>query len=115
MPKGTCRENRPGVPGAVRTSDSPRCSLGKVEEVGAAADEDVRGRVPDRCLLLRDERFPPGACDANRSRTARSAPQGSGAKGREANVRPKEHRWAVRQDVRGECANNHEARESLRA
>src|SRR6266571_1692267 len=28
--------------------------------------------VPGRCLVYRDERFPTGACDANRSRTARS-------------------------------------------
>src|ERR1017187_8734110 len=71
--------------------------------------------VPGRCLVSRDERFPPGACDANRSRTARSSPQGAGAKGREANVRPKEHKWAVRQDVGGEQASTSEAQESLTA
>ena len=64
---------------------------------------------------MRDERFPPGACDANRSRTARSSPRGEGAKGREANVRPKEHKWAERQDVWGEQASTREAQESLRA
>ena len=74
-----------------------------------------RARVPGRGLVLRDEKFPPEVCDANRSRTARSSPQGAGAKGREANVRPKEHKWAVRQDVGGECASTHEARESLAA
>jgi hypothetical protein len=26
-----------------------------------------RARVPGRCLVYRDERFPTGACDANRS------------------------------------------------
>jgi len=72
-------------------------------------------RVPGRCLVLRDERFPSGARDANRSRTARSSPQGGGAKGREANVRPKEHKWAERQDVGGEQASTREARESLTA
>src|SRR6266849_6978218 len=71
--------------------------------------------VPGRCLVYRDERFPTGACDANRSRTARSSPQGAGAKGWQANVRPKGHKWAVRQDVGGECARNHEAQESLTA
>ena len=71
--------------------------------------------VPGRGLVWRDERFPPGACGANRSRTARSSPQGGGAKGWEANVRPKEHKWAVRQDVGGECASKHEAQEPLTA
>ena len=80
-----------------------------------AAPERGRARVPGRCLVSRDERFPPGACDANRSRTARSSPQGAGAKGREANVRPKEHKWAVRQDVGGEQASTSEAQESLTA
>jgi hypothetical protein len=80
-----------------------------------AADRNVRARVPGRCLVYRDERFPTGACDANRSRTARSSPQGAGAKGREANVRPKEHKWAVRQDVGGEQASTSEAQESLTA
>ncbi len=78
-----------------------------------AADGNVRARVPGRCLLLRDERFPPGACGANRSRTARSSPQGAGAKGWKANARPKEHKWAVRPDVGGECASKHEAQEPL--
>ena len=59
--------------------------------------------------------FPSGACGANRSRTARSSPQGDGAKGWEANARPKEHKWAVRQDVGGECASKREAQEPLRA
>jgi hypothetical protein len=81
----------------------------------AAAAGDSRARVPGRCLVLRDERFPPGACDANRSRTARSSPQGAGAKGRKANVRPQEHEWAERQEVGGECASEHEAQESLTA
>ncbi len=58
---------------------------------------------------MRDERFPSGACGANRSRTARSSAQGGGAKGREANARPKEHKWAARQEVGGECARTHEA------
>ena len=79
------------------------------------ADKNVRARVPGRCLVLRDERFPSGACDVNRSRTARSSPQGAGAKGWEANVRPQEHEWAVRPAVGGECASEHEARESLTA
>src|SRR6266852_473489 len=70
---------------------------------------------PGRGLVWRDERFPPGACGANRSRTARSSPQGAGAKGWQANVRPKEHKWAVRQDVGGECASKHEAQEPLMA
>jgi len=69
--------------------------------------------VPGRCLVLRDERFPSGACDANRSRTARSSPQGAGAKGWKANVRPQEHEWAERQGVGGECASKREAQESL--
>ena len=72
-------------------------------------------RVPGRCLVLRDERFPPGACDANRSRTARSSPQGADAKGWEAKVRPQEHEWAVRQAVGGEGASEPEARKSLTA
>jgi hypothetical protein len=72
-------------------------------------------RVPGRGLVYRDERFPTGACDANRSRTARSSPRGEGAKGREANVRPKEHKWAARQDVGGEQASTREAQESLTA
>ena len=76
---------------------------------------DAYPSVPGRCRLLRDERFPSGACGANRSRTARSSPQGAGAKGREANARPKEHKWAVRQDVGGECASKHEAQEPLAA
>ena len=71
--------------------------------------------VPGRCRVYRDERFPTGACDANRSQTARSASQEAGAKGWEANARPKEHKWAVRQDVRGQCASNHKAQESLMA
>jgi hypothetical protein len=70
-------------------------------------------RVPGRGLVYRDERFPTGACDANRSRTTRSSPQGAGAKGWEANARPKEHKWAVRQDVGGEQASTREARKSL--
>jgi len=74
-----------------------------------------RARVPGRGLVYRDERFPTGACDANRSRTARSSPQGVGAKGWEANVRPKEHKWAVRQDVGGEQASTREAQKSLTA
>jgi len=74
---------------------------------------EVRARVPGRCLVYRDERFPTGACDANRSRTARSKPQGFGAKGWKANARPKEHKWAVRQDVRGKQASTREAQESL--
>jgi hypothetical protein len=77
--------------------------------------EGTRPSVPGRCLVYRDERFPTGACDANRSRTARLSPRGDSAKGREANVRPKEHKWAERQDVGGECARNHEAQESLTA
>src|SRR6266702_2690500 len=79
------------------------------------AGADACPSVPGRGLVWRDERFPPGACGANRSRTARSSPQGGGAKGWEANVRPKEHKWAVRQDVGGECARNHEAQEPLTA
>src|SRR6266849_2164288 len=75
----------------------------------------TRPSVPGRCLVYRDERFPTEACDANRSRTARSSPQGGGAKGWQANVRPKEHKWAVRQDVGGECASKHEAQEPLAA
>src|SRR5207245_10633915 len=71
--------------------------------------------VSGRGEVWRDERFLQGACGANRSRTARSSPQGGGAKGWEANVRPKEHKWAVRQDVGGECARNHEAQEPLMA
>ena len=62
---------------------------------------------------MREERFPPRACGANRSRTARSSPQGVGAKGRKANARPKEHRRAARQDVGDECASKHEVRNSL--
>ena len=64
---------------------------------------------------MRDERFPLGACDANRSRTARSSSQGDGAKGWKANVRPQEHEWAVRQGVGGELASKSEAQESLTA
>src|SRR6266498_5442734 len=74
-----------------------------------------RARVPGRRWVYRDERFPTGACDANRSRTARSSPQGAGAKGWKANARLKEHKWAVRQDVRGEQASTREAQESLMA
>jgi hypothetical protein len=70
-------------------------------------------RVPGRGLVYRDERFPTGACDANRSRTARSSPQGAGAKGWKANARPKEHKWAVRQEVGDECASKREVQESL--
>ena len=33
-------------------------------------------------------------------------------KGREANVRPKEHKWAVRQGVGGEQASTREAQQS---
>ena len=73
----------------------------------------VRARVPGRCLVWRDERFPSGASEANRSRTARSSPQGGGAKGWKAKVRPQEHEWAERQAVGGECASKHEAQESL--
>ena len=62
---------------------------------------------------MRDETFPPGACGANRSRTARSSPQGAGTKGWKANARPKEHKWAERPAVGGECASKHEAREPL--
>src|SRR6266478_8312431 len=80
-----------------------------------APGQGTRPSVPGRGLVWRDERFPPGACGANRSRTARSSPQGGGAKGWEANVRPKEHKWAVRQDVGGECASKHEAQEPLMA
>jgi hypothetical protein len=72
-------------------------------------------RVPGRCLVYRDERFPTGACDANRSRTARLSPRGGSAKGWKANVRLKEHKWAVRQEVGGEQASTREARESLAA
>ena len=71
--------------------------------------------MPGRGLVYRDERFPTGVCDAHRSRTARSSPQGGGAKGWKANARPKEHKWAVRQDVGGEQANTREARESVTA
>ena len=53
--------------------------------------------------------------DDNRSRTARLSPQGGGAKGREANVRPKEHKWAVRQDVGGEEASTGETQQSRTA
>src|SRR5207245_10987136 len=55
------------------------------------------------------------ACGANRTRTARPPSQGGGRKGWEANVRPKEHKWAVKQDVGGECARKHEAQEPLTA
>jgi len=75
----------------------------------------LAARVRGRCLVYRDERFPTGACDANRSRTARSFLQRDGAKGWKANVRPKEHKWAVRQDVGGEQASTREAQESLTA
>lgn len=75
--------------------------------------ETDRGRVPDRGLVYREERSPTGPGDGNRSQTARSSPQGAGAKGWEAHVRPKEHKWAVRQDVGGECATHREARASL--
>ena len=71
-----------------------------------------RTRVPGRGLVYRDERFPTGVGDANRSRTARSFPRGGGAKGRAANARPKEHKWAGRQAVGGEGAGKHEARSS---
>jgi len=86
-----------------------------IQQSPSLSRSQTGARVPGRCLVLRDERFPPGACDANRSRTARSSPQGAGAKGRQANVRPQEHEWAVRQAVGGECASEHEARESLTA
>jgi len=36
-------------------------------------------------------------------------------KGWKANVRPKEYKWAVRQDVGGEQASTREAQESLTA
>src|SRR2546422_998101 len=39
----------------------------------------------------------------------------AGAKGWQANVRPKEHKWAVRQGVGGEQASTREARQSLTA
>lgn len=71
--------------------------------------------MPGRYLVLRDATFPPGACGANRSRTARSSPQGADAKGWQANARPKEHKWAVRQGVGGEGASEHEAQEPLAA
>src|SRR5437899_4586000 len=71
--------------------------------------------VPGRCVVYRDERFPTGACDANRSRTARPKSQDLGTKGWQANARPKEHKWAVRQDVRGKQASTREAQESLMA
>src|SRR5947209_11093714 len=71
--------------------------------------------VPGRCLVYRDERFPTGACDANRSRTARPKSQDLGTKGWQANARPKEHKWAVRQDARGKQASTREAQESLMA
>src|SRR6266853_487333 len=87
------------------------CAASKVFAPG----QETRPSVPGRCLVYRDERFPTGACDANRSRTTTSSPQGAGAKGWQANVRPKEHKWAVRQDVGGECARNHEAQEPLMA
>src|SRR6185503_2951802 len=77
------------------------------------AGRDAGARVPGRCLVYRDEMFPTGACDANRSRTARSSSQGGGAKERKTNVRPKEHKWAVRQDVGGEQASTSEAQKSL--
>ena len=83
------------------------------QEPGIPGGETPPSSAPSRWLVLRDERFPPGACDANRSRTARSEPQGTGAKGWEANARLKEHKWAVRQDVGGECARKHEAQLSL--
>jgi hypothetical protein len=79
---------------------------------GVAAAEDGRARVPRRCLLLRDERFPSGVCDANRSRTARRSLQQGCAKGWAAPVRPQEHEWAVRQAVGGELASIDEHRRS---
>ena len=92
------------------------CGFSKISSSGhLLRTGTVRTRVSGRCLFYRDERFPTGACDANRSRTARSSPQGAGAKGWEANVRPKEHKWAVRQDVGGEQASTREAQESLTA
>jgi len=72
-------------------------------------------RVPGRCLVLRDERFPSGAGKANRSRTARLSPQRATAKGWKAKIRPQEHEWAERQAVGGECASEHEARKLLTA
>src|SRR5207253_471218 len=71
--------------------------------------------VLGRCGVYRDETFPTGACDANRSRTARSGLQGFDAKGRKANARLKEHKWAVRRDAGGEQASTREARMSLTA
>src|SRR6266404_403914 len=65
------------------------------------AAEDGCASVPGRCLVWRDERFPSGASEANRSRTARSSPQGAGAKGWKAKVRPQEYEWAERQAVGG--------------
>ena len=81
--------------------------------VRAVKRRSRRARVPGRGLVYRDERFPTGASEANRSRTARSSPRGEGAKGREANARPKEHKWAVRQDGGDECSSKHEVRISL--
>jgi hypothetical protein len=103
----TVSQAKPQLEGTERRA-SP--ALGKLARSSRAMPG---ARVPGRGLVYRDERFPTGACDANRSRTARSSPQGAGAKGREANVRPKEHKWAVRQDVGDECASKREVQESL--
>ena len=105
---------------AIRQTGGLRCGAASQKYVSALwpslrAGSSLRldASVPGRGLVYRDERFPTGACDANRSRTARPSPRGEGAKGWEANVRPKEHKWAVRQDVGGEQASTREAQESL--
>ena len=111
MPSAATRLIKSRQETGVRTPETQRMPLHDLSQrrLPSAAS------VPGRCLVSRDERFPPGACDANRSRTARSSPQGAGAKGWEANVRPKEHKWVMRQFVRGECAGKREAQIPLRA
>jgi len=66
-----------------------RCGKGRRK-----AGLDSGARLLGRCPVSRDVRFPAGACDANRSRTAWRSPQGGGAKEWKANLRPKEHKGA---------------------
>jgi hypothetical protein len=100
---------------SLTVSGPSRRACKRTRRPGSESAKKRRASVPGRCPVYRDERFPTGACDANRSRTARLSPRGDSAKGWKANVRPKEHKWAARQDVGGEQASTREAQESLTA
>jgi hypothetical protein len=64
-------------------------------------------------LVCRDERSRRGLVTPTVAEPPRPSPQGAGAKGWDANVRQKEHKWAVRPDVGDECASKRELQESL--